>query len=70
MREPQIEDSVELIEDHMEGGLHAGSTGVVCSVWFMPNPMYELEFQPENQDIRVRAFLSSDHFRIVEKPVS
>lgn len=62
---PALDDSVELVQDQLEGGLRAGAMGVVCSIWFEPNSMYEVEFQPADEETRIRALLSSEYLRII-----
>jgi len=43
---PEVNQSVRLIKDIPELGLHSGEVGVVRSKWFAPSTAYEVEFQP------------------------
>ena len=46
-----------------------GDTGVVCSTWFNPNPVYEVEFRPAQEPMHIRVLIVSDRFRLIEKSV-
>jgi len=69
MRQPQTEDRVELIRDLPELCLHAGDAGVVCSTWFMPNPVYEVEFRAAREAVQIRALMPPQHFRVIDQPL-
>ena len=50
MRKPVINDRVRLVKDLPELSVHAGEVGVVCSVWFSPDDVLEVEFpRPESK---------------------
>jgi len=57
MREIQVDEHVQLIQDIPEMGLHRGEIGRVCSTWFGPASAYEVEFQREMPDCSIRALL-------------
>jgi hypothetical protein len=50
--------------------LRAGCTGVVCSTWFMPHPVYEVEFQSPTGAISIRALIFSDNLRVIDEFLS
>ncbi|MGD0541703.1 MAG: DUF4926 domain-containing protein [Tepidisphaeraceae bacterium] len=70
MRQPQADDLVRLISDLPEMFLRAGCTGVVCSTWFMPHPVYEVEFQSPTGAISIRALIFSDNLRVIDEFLS
>lgn len=53
----QIDQRVEIMRDIPELGLHCGDVGVVCSTWFAPTTLYEVEFQQDAPSFRIRALL-------------
>jgi hypothetical protein len=57
MAQVRAEERVRLIQDVPELGLHRGDVGVVCSTWLAPSTAFEVEFQPNATDCRVRALL-------------
>jgi hypothetical protein len=69
MRLPQINDFVGLKEDLPNQQLRAGDTGMVCSIWFLPNATYEVEFQGGNLIDPTRVLLASNQFRLLEKSI-
>jgi hypothetical protein len=57
MTQVRAEELVQLTQDLPELGLYRGAVGLVCSTWFDPNTAFEVEFQPDGQDSRVRTLL-------------
>jgi hypothetical protein len=57
MTQVRAEELVRLTQDLPELGLYRGAVGLVCSTWFDPNTAFEVEFQPDGQDSRVRTLL-------------
>jgi hypothetical protein len=60
MTEIQIDEQVQLTQDIPELGLRRGEMGRVCSTWFGPATVYEVEFQREMPDGSIRALLMSN----------
>jgi hypothetical protein len=50
-------ETVQLVQDLPELGLHRGDVGQLCSTWFDPNTAFEVEFEPRPAGSRVRALL-------------
>jgi hypothetical protein len=50
-------ETVQLLQDLPELGLHRGDVGQLCSTWFDPNTAFEVEFEPRPVGSRVRALL-------------
>ena len=69
MRSPETNDLVGLMKDLPHQQLHAGDTGVVCSIWFMPNPIYEVEFQGVEPIDPARVLLASKQIQLIERSV-
>lgn len=57
MIEIHVDARVQLQRDIPELGLHRGESGMVCSTWFSPTTAYEVEFQRNVPDCKVRALL-------------
>ena len=57
MAQVNAEERVRLMQDLPELGLYRGAVGRVCSRWFDPNTAFEVEFQPDGADCRVRTLL-------------
>ena len=56
----QIDQQVELTRDIPELGLHRGDKGIVCSTWFKPATMYEIEFHKNTSIAVIRALLKPE----------
>lgn len=54
---PQIDDTVRLTSDLPDLWLRRGMLGVIRSVWFAPNAVYEVEFEPTGLNCPTRALL-------------
>jgi len=57
MTQAQAEEVVRLAQDLPELGLRRGDLGVVCSTWFAPNTVFEVDFRAHVPGCRVRALL-------------
>jgi len=57
MKDPIVDDVVQLRSDIPHLNLHKGDTGVVRSLWFAPAVAYEVEFATMGLDERTRAVL-------------
>jgi hypothetical protein len=66
MRQLQTDDLVQLLEDLPDLCLRKGTSGVICAKWFMPKPVYEVEFQTSDGVIPLRALLLAEQLRVVE----
>ena len=44
MKNVEIDDRVVVVEDVPEHSLVRGQSGVVCSLWFLPDEVIEVEF--------------------------
>jgi hypothetical protein len=66
MSEIQVDEHVQLMTDVPELGLQRGEIGCVCSTWFGPASVYEVEFSREMPDCSIRALLM--HKQIMGKP--
>jgi hypothetical protein len=62
MTEIKVDEQVRLTQDIPELGLHRGEMGRVCSTWFGPTTIYEVEFQREMPDCAIRALLMAKQF--------
>jgi hypothetical protein len=63
MMQLRPDETVQLVQDIPELGLHCGDVGQVCSTWFSPTPAYyEVEFQAEKSASGIRALLVSKQF--------
>jgi len=69
IRLPATDDLIGLTEDLPNQQLHAGDTGVVCSIWFMPDPTYEVEFHGVDPIDSIRVLLASTQFQLIEGSV-
>jgi len=54
---PQVGHRVRLNTDVPPLGLLCGDTGLVCSTWFSPVTVFEVEFQQSGMNCPVRALL-------------
>ena len=61
---------VRLMQDIPEKGLHTGQLGTVCSIWFEPSPVYEVEFRPLGLDSATRALLLAHQIQEAEQSVN
>jgi len=66
MRQPRAEDRVELMRDMPDVDLHSGAVGVICATWFMPDPVYEIEFTQADEAFPIRSLVFAEYFRIIE----
>ncbi|MGA2581879.1 MAG: DUF4926 domain-containing protein [Tepidisphaeraceae bacterium] len=57
MIEIKVNEQVQLMTDVPELGLQRGEIGCVCSTWFGPITVYEVEFSREMPDCSIRALL-------------
>ena len=58
-----VDDRVRLTQDLPERELRQGQLGVVCSGWFHPMPVYEVEFEPLGLGSKVRALIPAHQIR-------
>jgi hypothetical protein len=54
---PRVGNRVRLKTDVAPLGLQCGDTGLVCSTWFSPVTVFEVEFQQLGMSYPVRALL-------------
>lgn len=59
----KADERVRLTKDLPEYGLRQGDKGVVCSTWFEPRTVFEVEFQPHNFAGRIRALLKRNQIQ-------
>jgi hypothetical protein len=59
----QVDDRVQLMQDIPELGLHRGDIGLVCSTWFSPATVYEVEFPRKMPECLMRALLMPSQIR-------
>lgn len=64
MREPLVDDVVELTRDIPHLNLHKGQQGIVRSLWTAPAKAYEVEFTGLDED--TRAVLLRDYVTLEE----
>jgi hypothetical protein len=57
MKETLVNQNVQLKRDIPELGLSRGDVGLVCSTWFSPAPVYEVEFQVSGMAHKTRTLL-------------
>ena len=60
MVEIQVDQRVELTHDIPELGLRRGEKGTVCSRWFKPAMIYEIEFRNDTSKASIRALLKPE----------
>lgn len=63
MTRPQLFDSVELLVDLPEQGIHQGMVGAVVHCY--PDNTYEVEFTNEDGETLALCTLSPDHFIVI-----
>jgi len=61
---PQIDDTVSLTSDLPELWLPRGSRGIVRSIWFSPEAVYEVEFDGLGLDYRTRALILQEQIEL------
>jgi hypothetical protein len=54
---PSVDERVVLQKDQPELWLHRGDVGVVCSTWFAPATVYEVEFERHESGDKTRTLL-------------
>jgi hypothetical protein len=67
MQGPEIDRPVRLVRDIPELHLRCGDVGVVCSTWFAPAPVYEVEFKALGESspaTPTRALLRADQIEV------
>ena len=57
MTEVRVDQRVQLMHDIPELELHSGEVGLVCSTWFTPATIYEVEFRRKILGCPIRAML-------------
>ena len=62
----EVNRCVRLVQDIPESGLRAGAIGVVCSRWFDPSPVYEVEFEESGLSHARRALLLAHQIQETE----
>lgn len=62
-----LNQSVRLVQDIPELGLHSGEVGVICSTWFAPIDAFEVEFQPPGLPTKTRALLLGHQIQVAER---
>lgn len=65
MEHPSIGDRVTLKHDIPELELHRGECGIVQSTWFVPLPMYEVEFDTQRVTSGTRALVREEQVECV-----
>ena len=59
-----FEERVRLKQDIPELGLRRGDVGLVCSTWFAPTTVLDVEFRPGAPGSPVRALLAPGQIQI------
>lgn len=59
-----VDDTVRLTVDVPEMYLHRGDMGVVCSTWFAPSTVYEVQFQHIGRNDPVRTLLLEEQVQV------
>jgi hypothetical protein len=68
MSSPNVNSWVRIIIAIPELELPPGSVGRVCSTWFDPNTLFEVELPPDDQGFRPRVLLLPDQLQPEESP--
>jgi hypothetical protein len=63
----QVGRRVRLKTDVPNLGLQCGEAGLVCSTWFSPATLFEVEFQMRGLGYAVRAFLMENQIEADEQ---
>ena len=63
---PHVDEHVHLKKDIPNLGLHCGEEGSVCSTWFSPAVVFEVEFRQPGQNCGVRALLLEKEIEVDE----
>jgi hypothetical protein len=67
---PHVDEHVRLKTDIPDLGLHCGEWGSVCSTWFSPATVFEVEFKPPGVSCPVRAIVLENQIEADEQPQS
>ena len=65
-----VNNLVRLTRDVPLNGLHRGDVGVVQSLWFAPDEVYEVEFRVPGHDYAIRTVLHEGEFVVERDHVS